>query len=250
MQLDKLNDEPQAQRFIWLGKEDLSETGDSARAIIGPPNFMHIWWLEKALSAARSVARVRLNYEMASGFLIAPDIFMTNHHVFHTADDARSARLEFNYRQADAQGSAITPVDVWECDPDAMFKADPTLDYAIVKVKPKNGQTAGEVWGVLNPRHGQTVDVDSRVNLIQHPRGEVQQIALRDNLVKAVRKVFIQYLTDTEYGSSGSPVLDDNFNVVALHSQRVPHPDFPDRWYRNQGFRIEAILADAGSLIP
>lgn len=250
MQLDKITGDPEANKFIWLGKEELDETGDTTKAIIGPPNFMHIWWLEKALIVARSVGRVRLRNGTATGFLVSPDVFMTNHHVFETDDDARNAHLEFNYRQADAQGQALTPIDVWECDPDTLFKANPTLDYAIVKVKAKNRQNAGGVWGTLNLRHSQTVDLNHRVNLIQHPSGQPQQIAFRDNLVKAVRNPFIQYLTDTEYGSSGSPVFDDNFNVVALHSKRVPHPDFPDRWYRNQGFRIEAILEDVGSLIP
>ena len=60
----------------------------------------------------------------------------------------------------------------------------------------------------------------------------------------------VQYVTDTDYGTSGSPVLDDWFNVVALHNQRVRDPNNPGRYHRNQGYSISAILSDAGTLIP
>jgi endonuclease G len=76
-----------------------------------------------------------------------------------------------------------------------------------------------------------------------------KQIAFRDNQVRAVNGSTVQYLTDTDYGTSGSPVFDDYFNVIALHNQRVPDPNNPYRWYRNQGFRIEHILDDIGTEI-
>jgi endonuclease G len=124
------------------------------------------------------------------------------------------------------------------------------LDYSITRVKKKDGQNAGDKWGSFNLRHGGSIFKGQRVNIIQHPQGRFKEIAFRDNQVKAVEDNFIQYITDTDYGSSGSPVFDDYFNVVALHNQRVRDPNAPDRWYRNQGFRVEAILADAGGLIP
>jgi endonuclease G len=117
-------------------------------------------------------------------------------------------------------------------------------------VKEKDGQKAGDVWGYLNLHHGASIFENQRVNIIQHPQGRFQEIVFRDNQVRAVKDQFIQYLTDTDYGTSGSPVFDDWFNVVALHNQRVRDPNNPDRWYRNQGYRVEAIIADTGDLIP
>jgi endonuclease G len=225
-----------------------NEQGATLEAVIGEPNFKAIWWLESAVRAARSVARVVLQGGSATGFLVGPDTLMTNHHVFESAADARTATLEFNYRQL-ADGAAA-PADEWKCDPDAMFRTNPALDYSIVKVKPKAGQNAGDVWGAFNLRHGRTIRFNDRVNIIQHPQGRYQEIAFRDNKVKAVKGTFVQYLTDTDYGTSGSPVLDDWWNVVALHNQRVPDPKDPQRFHRNQGFLIPAILADAGDLIP
>jgi V8-like Glu-specific endopeptidase len=76
-----------------------------------------------------------------------------------------------------------------------------------------------------------------------------QHFALKDNEVKAVTDQYIQYLTDTDYGTSGSPVFNDYFHVVALHNQRVQDPSSPGRWYRNQGYRIGVILAEIGGAI-
>ena len=227
--------------FAW-------EEQPGLEAVVGEPNFKAVWWLENAVRAARSVARVVLQGGSASGFLVGPDTFMTNNHVFESAEDARTAKLQFNYRKlADGKDA---PVDEWSCDPDALFHTNPALDYSIVRVKPKKGKKAGRVWGSFNLRHGQKVRVNDPVNIIQHPQGRHQEIAFRDNRVRAVKDTFVQYLTDTDYGTSGSPVLDDWFNVVALHNQRVADPKKPDRFYRNQGFLITAILADAGKRLP
>lgn len=235
--------------FQWTGGATVrADTRMPVEAVIGEPNFKSIWWLELALEAAHSVARVKLPAGSATGFLIAPDLFMTNNHVFENAEDARTARLQFNYRLL-ASGD-LAPRDEWECDPDGLFHTNPDLDYSLVRVKRKDGKAAGDVWGVLDLRHGVTVQPNQRVNIIQHPQGRFQEIAFRDNQVKDVQDRYIQYLTDTDYGTSGSPVFDDWFNVVALHNQRAPDPNDPHRWYRNQGFRVEAILADAGGYIP
>lgn len=235
--------------FKWEGGDTIdSDTGMVMEAIIDVENFKSIWWLEKALEAAKHVARVKLPAGSATGFLVGEDVLMTNNHVFEDEQDAKNAEVQFNYRML-ADGTRAEE-DVWECDPDQMFKTNPNLDYSIVKVKKKNGHNAGQVWGFFNLRHGVRVNENQRVNIIQHPRGRFQEIAFRDNQVKAVKDAYIQYITDTDYGTSGSPVLDDWFNVVALHNQRVRDPNSPYRWYRNQGYQIKAILDDAGDLIP
>ncbi len=104
--------------------------------------------------------------------------------------------------------------------------------------------------GYFDLRHGAAIGESQRVNIIQHPQGRFQEIVFWDNQVKAVQDNYILYLTDTDYGTSGSPVFDDWFDVVASHSQLVRDPNDPHRWYRNQGFRVEAILNDVGKLIP
>lgn len=235
--------------FSWKGGQTVHrDTGTLVEAVLGEPNFKALWWLETALNASKRVARVKLPSGSATGFMIAPDVFITNNHVFEDENDARNAVLQFNY-QLNVDGSPAAR-DEWECDPDDMFKTNPDLDYSIVRVKKKDSQNAGDVWGFLNVRSGSSVVVNQRVNIIQHPQGRFKEIVFRDNEVKAVSTEYVQYVTDTDYGTSGSPVFDDFFNVVALHNQRVQDPDAPRRWYRNQGYLIDRIVADAGDLIP
>jgi V8-like Glu-specific endopeptidase len=90
-----------------------------------------------------------------------------------------------------------------------------------------------------------------RVYIIQHPEGLPKQIGMHRNLVVHVDDRVVQYLTDTKGGSSGSPVFNDRWGVVALHSRwvEVPRADGRASMFRNQGVRIERVregLASAG----
>ena len=164
--------------FDWSGGDTRAD-GNQIRveAIIGEPNFKAIWWLDAALKASKSVARVKLANGAATGFLIAPDILMTNHHVFENEADANAAVLQFNYRLASSD--ELAPRDEWRCDPSEMFKTNKGLDYTIVHVKSKGGKRAGDVWGSLNLRHGASARVNQRVNIIQHPSRTVSRDRLQ-----------------------------------------------------------------------
>ena len=225
--------------FTWKGSASLTPY-----VVIGEPNFKQIWWMEKALNAARHVARIRCPAGTATGFLVRKDLLLTNHHVLENKQDCAGARIQFNYRSC-ADGS-MAPIDEYACDADGFFNTDAELDYTIVKLKPKNSQHAGAIWGTFTLNPAQPL-VGQRINIIQHPRGRSMEIAFRDNQIKAVSDHFIQYITDTDYGSSGSPVLDDWFDLIALHSQRVKDPKRAGQWTCNQGTRMSAIIRHAGS---
>jgi endonuclease G len=89
----------------------------------------------------------------------------------------------------------------------------------------------------------------SHIAIIQHPSGSPLQVAMRDNSL--VYDKSIEYLTNTDYGSSGAPVFNDNWNVITLHSQRVKDPN-SNTWYRNRGTKIATLLrlTDVDRLIP
>lgn len=72
----------------------------------------------------------------------------------------------------------------------------------------------------------------------------------KPNEVSCDFKKFIHYTTDTEPGSSGAPVMNDQWQVVAIHHKAVPSPDavIPPLgsskkidWLYNEGVRISAI---------
>ena len=156
--------------FDWTGSDTIDRNGRALESVIDAPNFKKIWWLESALDAARHVCRVKLPMGSATGFLIADDILMTNNHVFENENDARNAKLEFNYR-ALADGTQA-PIDIWECDPDKLFKTNSNLDYSIVKVKKKGNANVGVKWGFFDLRNNQIPQNNQRVNIIQHPQGK------------------------------------------------------------------------------
>src|SRR4051794_13612949 len=90
------------------------------------------------------------------------------------------------------------------------------------------------------------VKVDDYVNIIQHPGGLPKQIALYHNLVVFVGGDRVQYLTDTLPGSSGSPVFDSRWRVVALHHKggNVTEPGAKRKrvFFRNEGIHVRALL--------
>ena len=64
--------------------------------------------LEVLLDLSRAVARIR-GPGLGTGFLIADDLLMTNHHVIATAEVAEQCVFEFNY-QLDRHGKELAPL--------------------------------------------------------------------------------------------------------------------------------------------
>ena len=56
----------------------------------------------------------------------------------------------------------------------------------------------------------------------------------------------IQYLTNTMKGSSGSPVFNDQWEVVALHRKGgwLEDPVDGEAYYRNEGVNISRVMRE------
>ena len=241
--------------------------------ILGTSDFLGVAFLERGLQVARTVCRVSIRGRTGSpvgygtGFMVSPRLLITNNHVLGSTAEASDSTAEFDY-VVRADGTPAT-VKVFSLQPEQFFKTDPTLDYTLVAVAEvgTNGTPLSTFgWNQLIPEEGKAI-ISQWVNIIQHPNGEVKQLVLRNNEIVDTPERFLTYVTDTSPGSSGSPVYNDQWEVVALHHSGVPKRDETGailniqgqrwqpwmgehqvKWIANEGARVSRIVAHVTAL--
>jgi endonuclease G len=226
--------------------------------VIGSRNLLGISYLSKGLEAARAVCRIEIRTVTgardgyATGFLVAPGLLLTNRHVLTNAAVARSSLAEFDYSLD--HNMIELPSRLFQLLPQRLFFSDPDLDYAFVAVAlhATDGTPLREFGYLpLIPSSGKAVDGEA-VSIIQHPMGEPKQIVLRENHVVTLPedqapgrfRDYIHYTADTERGSSGAPVFNDQWQVVALHHMSIAQRDESGRILARDGTPWEASRGD------
>lgn len=209
---------------------------------IGSNDLLPINYFLNAIKRGKSVARVTLfsiggqELGYGTGFMITNNLFMTNNHVFESSNLAANALVEFNY-EIDENRTPKSSV-IFRTDTNKFFYTSVELDFSIVAVEENSIDGASKVFdfGFL-PMIGKTgkIAVGGAVSIIQHPRGNRKSVALRNNRVTIIEGNFIQYETDTEPGSSGSPVFNDDWELVGIHHSGVPKTDENGNWLTKKG---------------
>ncbi|WP_405968431.1 serine protease [Streptomyces sp. NBC_00015] len=263
---------PAAMVVEAVRAEPLAATAAYER-ILGVSKELQAWsFLPRGSRAARTVARISVRENgrelpLGTGFLVSPSLLMTNHHVLTDADASRQCFVEFD-AQVTVDNTPQAPTRLG-LDPDTFFAADERLDFALVFVASgPDGRPPGETfgWNRLSAQTGKLV-IGEPVNVVGHPMGRLKEIAVRDNMLQTRLDDFLHYKTDTEPGNSGSPVFNDQWEVVALHHSGVPRTDDKDRvlrqdgqvwrpgdgedaidWVANEGVRISSILRHLAAL--
>jgi endonuclease G, mitochondrial len=214
----------------WTAPNDLPEYQE---AIIHQDDKMPFGFLKQGFRIGASVAKIQVpRYQngqqaMLNGkpliyngtcWLIGPRQLITNHHVVNARDDsepaapddlnlqAAKALVQFGYDGADRVGPGF--------DGAALAAADQQLDFAVLELPDDPG------FPPLRLADAPLVLEEGKyppLNIIQHPLGGPKMIAIRNNLATRSVGADLRYFTDTDQGSSGSPVLDDRWVVVALH---------------------------------
>jgi V8-like Glu-specific endopeptidase len=211
---------------------------DIPEKLIGEPTLQPLSFLEHALELAKRVAFIAIGVTTGTGFLISPRLLLTNNHVLPTAEFSENAIFRFNYQQN--RKGEIGPIEDYRKEKTGLFYTNIELDYTIIELSGDPGKN----HGFISTEPGTGIRCDERVNIIQHPGGRPKQISFRNNFVEYADNRIVQYVTHTEPGSSGSPVFNDRWELVAVHHAGgiVREPSTQRRYSRNEGIAIQAIL--------
>jgi endonuclease G, mitochondrial len=241
----------EAAAAVIPSREPATEAESKERAgivlekIINTADFVGIRYLEAGVAAGRAVCRVDIRDELGrsvaygTGSMVSPRLLLTNHHVLPSADVARFSAAEFNYQDG-VDGTQLQS-QLLPLDPDTFFVNDQTRDFALVAVAGREQDLAAYGLNPLIEAQGKAI-IGDFVTIVQHPRGEKKQVALRDNRIVDELEFFLHYEADTEPGSSGSPVFNDQWEIVALHHASVATPEHGAGSFLNEGIRASRIL--------
>lgn len=269
-----------------LASGPVREAPDAARRAferqIGGRDTLPCWFLTRATAIRRTIGRIHIRdatrrVGWGTGFLVAPNLLVTNQHVLDSLQTARFSRVEFDYEET-FEGDVL-PSAMFDLAPDVLFVSSPAeggMDYALVAVASQaraDSRTPGAALAefghnVLSREEGKLIKGEL-INTIHHPEGQPRQVSLRENRLLALEDPALQdrwmhYETDTEQGSSGAPLYNNQWEVVGVHHMGVEKrdeqgnilavgggrwtPQMGERqkwWYANEGLRISRFIADA-----
>jgi V8-like Glu-specific endopeptidase len=174
-----------------------------------------------------AVVRIATPATTGSGFFIASDRVITNHHVVPAPDLLAHGGVRSGFH------GASLGVDV-HVEPDTFFRTSPELDYTVFAVQPVPGVVP------LFLKNAATPQVGEEVSVIGHRRGAPLEYSSADGAVQSVEPPHVEYRADTETGMSGGPVLlVKTRRLVALH-----HFGDDDHDDSNRGVLATAIEED------
>jgi hypothetical protein len=229
----------------------------SDKAILG--NYGDAADAEQAARLGLSVCLVEApgyGGEIGTGFLVAPQLVLTNYHVLSAvgaigdlAKKATKLAFRFGYR---GSGTSVRLGRLIKADPKQPLLASSEiqkLDYALLQLE----QTACDENGNLIPPLTIVYDRQLRskepVWIVQHPQGSTLRFAQGEiSRVDPAGQRF-EYTTNTEPGSSGSPVFDRYWNLVGLHHSGAPIPKTPEVGKDNEGIPFSAIWPEIQPLL-
>jgi V8-like Glu-specific endopeptidase len=217
------------------------EEGKFEKIIGNKSRLQMISWLERGLSCSTGVCRLVSGNCLGTGFRVAGNLLITNNHVIESAEVAKkfSAQFFFEERVDHTMKETVTV----ELD-STRFWTSSKLDLSIVGAYLKADPQTDAIVS-LNLSNASCVAVGDPVSIIQHPLGGPKQIALTSNEIINIYGHRIQYVTDTLPGSSGAPVFDSSWNVIAAHHAggQLLKNAAGDRVFANEGIDI-SVLSD------
>jgi endonuclease G, mitochondrial len=249
---------------------DLGNVPEKQEVLVFTDDTVPHVFMELGLKAAEAVVKInvpafengqpRLNPDDSqvlgngTGWYLTSTLVMTNHHVINARREGEPDALAADFQ---LQGKSAFAIPDYNGEPPGDLKIkgedivawNKELDYAILRFPATNRKPLRLAAAKINLQN-----TPIPVNIIQHPNGRSKKFAIRNNLVSASEQNDLRYFTDTESGSSGSPVLNDKWEVVALHrgATYVENVQFQGKStaYINVGTHLLSILEDVKVKFP
>lgn len=196
---------------------------------------------------------------MGTGFLMPGSsfglphelVFVTNAHVIsetvHGSLRPANARVTFEIESVAARQPRPHEIDtvIFTSDPEQVglvLNKPERLDVTIVSLKTLPADVHGLPCAINIPLPSPT----AKAFVVGHPKAGPLQFSVHDSLLLDVcpYERLIHYRTPTEPGSSGSPVFNAKWEVVALHhagSQKAPRLNGQGEYQANEGITLRSI---------
>jgi hypothetical protein len=167
------------------------------------------------LSHSPSICRIQVTTAAlttsGTAFRIGRNLLLTNAHVLKPrGQKALTASASFHY-ETDGKDQELLPT-VIPCDC-ASIELDEADDWGVVPVS----GPLDPGWPIVSLAGAPPPAVGDPAYILQHPLGGRKRLAFVRNAVTDVDERLVHYVTDTQEGSSGSPVFDAEGRVIALH---------------------------------
>lgn len=256
------------QNFLESLYDEEREGREAFERIIGGNELQDANFLARGALVAKTVMRIVIRsgggriLGYGTGSLIGKGVLLTNNHVLPNSDVARASVAEAFYERGIEGDEARTLT--FALNPDRLWFTSRQLDFSIVGIAEadRGGTTSLATlgWLPLIGRTGKVVEGEW-MTIVQHPKGERKQLCVRENQLLKCDSDVLWYSTDTLGGSSGSPVFNNDWLMVALHHSGVPEvkdgrwqtidgrdydPARDDesriKWVANEGIRVSRIL--------
>jgi hypothetical protein len=193
-------------------------------------------FLYQGAQRLKAVCRIETESKpLGTGFLIAPNLVLTNYHVVMSVPDeeeaeakARKLRFRFGFFEEENRklpGQLALP----STSQPVIIASSGILDYDFALLHLK--EPVGDKLSYLSIEARELVPGED-VFILQHPAGWEMQFM--GGTVVGVEARRVKYTVNTLSGTSGSPVFDSQWRLVALHSGSGHEA--------NQGIPMLAIL--------
>ena len=221
--------------------------------VFGADRFVSLDWYRKGLTRCAGVARIgrEATRGVGTGFLLMGAAFhptlgdelylLTNSHVVSPRPE-----LPDTIRPLDAiitfEGLPGVEGKSWAVKKLVFNSPISELDATLLQLdRDVPGVEPYPIAPALPDRNG-----ERRLYVVGHPLGGGLSFSLQDNLLLDWDQRLVHYRTPTEPGSSGSPVFDDQWRLIAIHhagkSDMRKLNGKPGTYEANEGINILAIV--------